>query len=271
LTTRSIELPADSRATSRFSNAFPVWVVADDVPLRVDAVLPAHEYEPARSVDPDDLGERGVGVKSLRIDVRDSRLHSGTSYTGSITTRQDLPPDQRRRFRTGRVCLDFAHTGGEGPLAVWELLHEPADIEHWLGLILRVDSLRATRRDAGPVRALRAAIWDSATRRAAGVEPEPAAVAALNAAAARPALVPRLTGAGAVLEPGPVHAALSTLARDAIELFSSPLAARIRVCAADGCGLLFVDASRPGRRRWCSMERCGNRAKKRAYRGRASA
>jgi predicted RNA-binding Zn ribbon-like protein len=31
--------------------------------------------------------------------------------------------------------------------------------------------------------------------------------------------------------------------------------------------LLYVDASRPGRRRWCSMERCGDRAKKRKARG----
>jgi hypothetical protein len=34
------------------------------------------------------------------------------------------------------------------------------------------------------------------------------------------------------------------------------------------CSLLFVDTSRSGRRRWCSMERCGNRAKVAAHRRR---
>ncbi|WP_327121301.1 CGNR zinc finger domain-containing protein [Nocardia sp. NBC_01730] len=41
----------------------------------------------------------------------------------------------------------------------------------------------------------------------------------------------------------------------------------MRFCAADDCCLLFVDASRPDRRRWCSMDRCGNLGKVRRYRG----
>ncbi|MEV0678795.1 CGNR zinc finger domain-containing protein [Actinosynnema sp. NPDC050436] len=34
---------------------------------------------------------------------------------------------------------------------------------------------------------------------------------------------------------------------------------RFRACAAPGCRGVFVDASRAGRRRYCSPERCGNR------------
>lgn len=66
----------------------------------------------------------------------------------------------------------------------------------------------------------------------------------------------------------PVRAAqvLADLARDAVDLFGSPLAQRIRVCAAADCGLLYVDQSRTGNRQWCSMRRCGTRAKVRAYR-----
>ena len=62
--------------------------------------------------------------------------------------------------------------------------------------------------------------------------------------------------------------ALSTLAREMIELLSGPLAGRIRECASDNCPLVFVDSSRPGARRWCAMERCGNRHKLRALRAR---
>ncbi|AUG78615.1 hypothetical protein CFP65_3835 [Kitasatospora sp. MMS16-BH015] len=38
-------------------------------------------------------------------------------------------------------------------------------------------------------------------------------------------------------------------------------AQRIRQCAGAGCVLHFFDTSQNGRRRWCSMAACGNRAK----------
>jgi predicted RNA-binding Zn ribbon-like protein len=124
--------------------------------------------------------------------------------------------------------------------------------------------------DLESARELRGAVWRSAGRRAAGTALDSGDVAILNAQAAGPPLVPALDpgGRAGVAGPAPARQALSTLARDAIDLLSGPLAGRIRVCAADDCGLLLVDASRPGRRRWCSMERCGNRAKVRALRAR---
>ena len=182
-----------------------------------------------------------------------------------MQTREQLPLVIRRGFLTGRNCLDFTHTGGEGEYAVWEQLHEPEDVAWALGVILGVDGLRVTGSDLPAVRRLRAAI----TRLARDPERHDADVAVVNAAAARPPLVPRLElGGDAALEPGTAEQALSTLARDAVDLFSSPLAGRIRVCEADDCGLLFVDASRPGRRRWCSMDRCGDRQKKHRTRSR---
>jgi predicted RNA-binding Zn ribbon-like protein len=43
---------------------------------------------------------------------------------------------------------------------------------------------------------------------------------------------------------------------------------RLRVCANDTCGWLFVDHSPAGRRRWCDMRTCGNRAKVARHRAR---
>jgi predicted RNA-binding Zn ribbon-like protein len=40
---------------------------------------------------------------------------------------------------------------------------------------------------------------------------------------------------------------------------------RIRRCAGHGCILHFYDASRGGRRQWCSMAVCGNRANARRH------
>jgi predicted RNA-binding Zn ribbon-like protein len=46
---------------------------------------------------------------------------------------------------------------------------------------------------------------------------------------------------------------------------------RLRVCADDTCRWLFVDRSPAGRRRWCDMRTCGNRAKVARHRARARA
>jgi predicted RNA-binding Zn ribbon-like protein len=41
----------------------------------------------------------------------------------------------------------------------------------------------------------------------------------------------------------------------------SPDVGRLRHCLNDQCGWLFMDDSKNGSRRWCSMRSCGNRAK----------
>jgi hypothetical protein len=83
-----------------------------------------------------------------------------------------------------------------------------------------------------------------------------------------PVPVLRAPGAAAVRRPLTASQVLSGLARDAVDLFAGPLCRRIRVCAAPDCGLLYLDQSRAGTRQWCSMQRCGTRAKVRTHRER---
>jgi predicted RNA-binding Zn ribbon-like protein len=45
--------------------------------------------------------------------------------------------------------------------------------------------------------------------------------------------------------------------------------ARLRICANDECSWRFIDRSPTGRRRWCDMRTCGNRAKVARHRARA--
>jgi predicted RNA-binding Zn ribbon-like protein len=182
-----------------------------------------------------------------------------------VERREELDPAMRRRFRTGRMCLDLTHTGGEGEAARWEILNEPADASRFLGIIIKTEPPVVEATDMTAVRDLRRALSGLARSRAIGVEEPAGVIAAINAAAAQPALVPQLEAEGSSrLLPGNATEALSTIARDAVDLFSSPIADRVRICAADDCGLLYVDTSRPGTRRWCSMDWCGDRAKKRA-------
>jgi predicted RNA-binding Zn ribbon-like protein len=43
---------------------------------------------------------------------------------------------------------------------------------------------------------------------------------------------------------------------------------RVKTCDSDECRWVFYDESKPSNRRWCSSDRCGNRAKTRTYRKR---
>lgn len=49
----------------------------------------------------------------------------------------------------------------------------------------------------------------------------------------------------------------------AVQLLTSADRGLVRACPGDGCGWLFLDRS--GRRRWCTMSICGNRAKVRRF------
>jgi predicted RNA-binding Zn ribbon-like protein len=90
----------------------------------------------------------------------------------------------------------------------------------------------------------------------------------LNRWAAVPPPAPQLGAEGVTWSGAGASALLAAIARDGVELLGGPLASRIRQCEGEGCAMLFVDGSRSGERRWCSMARCGNRAKVAAFRRR---
>lgn len=176
------------------------------------------------------------------------------------------------RFDPGALCLELLVTGGPGPLARFEVLHAPADLVRWAGesrLPAGLEPIVSDREVAG-ARVLRDALHRLAVARARGRVLPSADLIVVSDAAAHPPPAPRFTAGG---ERGWVPGAsgaqlLSAVARDAVELFTGPYAYRVRACGSDDCALLFVDTSRPGRRRWCAMERCGNRHKVRAHRAR---
>ena len=183
------------------------------------------------------------------------------------------PDGQVFTFEPGSLALAFAVTGPgthDGPLALFQTLRQPSDLARWATDVVGATGLRATDHDLELAVRLQAAIWNLADAR---IDRRPAGEgdrAVLNELAAQPSLVPRLG-------PGPtrtwvavqgVLSVLSSVARDAIDLLGGPRAGRLRRCQGSRCALLFVDTSRSGRRRWCSMQRCGNRAKVAAHRRR---
>jgi len=67
----------------------------------------------------------------------------------------------------------------------------------------------------------------------------------------------------------PVDDALARLADPLVTELTAGQPERIRICASDTCRWVFYDTSRTGRRRWCDMATCGNRAKAARHRARA--
>ena len=107
------------------------------------------------------------------------------------------------RFDAGAVCLDFAHTGGEGRYAVFETLHEPADLGEWLARppLAAILTVPVSTPELAAAKALRQAIWDAAHAQAAR-HPLPAgAVATINRSATAAPLTPELTSAGTTAAP----------------------------------------------------------------------
>ena len=94
-------------------------------------------------------------------------------------------------------------------------------------------------------------------------------VATLNSYASDEPPVPLLRSDGGASRNAidPVRAAFAALARDAIETIARD-ASHLRICHDENCRRIFMDRSRGKRRRWCSMQRCGNRAKIAAFRKR---
>jgi len=186
----------------------------------------------------------------------------------------DLPAKELRfHFKSGRVCLDFVATVGERWQRSFERLRSPEDLGRWFVEAGVLESPpEVTEAQLEDARALRESIYRVAKLAGQGT-PERRDVEEMNRFAARAPLTPKLGPDGRSVTWGgdePVEGALATIARDAADLVTGPLASRVRECAARDCALLFVDASRPGRRKWCWMGACGNVAKTGAYRRRQS-
>ena len=172
----------------------------------------------------------------------------------------------------GRLCLDFAQTGDMGWGMQYERLTGPSELGRWLRLCpLHVDVASITRADVEQAIGLRKAIWATAQALLAGDLPGVADVRRLNVEARRPGLVRALAAGGTSMHwyrPN-VAAAIATIAQDAVVLFGdSEQRARLRRCENSSCRVVFFDDSRPGARRWCFPNRCGDRVRAREYRRR---
>lgn len=205
-----------------------------------------------------------------------------------VTTVDDLPEDLPHALASGRAywywiggspAIDLVNTLRERWRRRVECLVDPDDLVGWLeeaGLISTGSAVVASPGQLTRARRLREAI-DSVLRSAVeGAHPDPAAVDVirdvLRELAPRPGIAVSERAIDLV-DVGPadlVDAALGMLAVDAARVLGTRERERVRICAAEDCSARFLDRSPAGRRRWCTMGGCGNRAKVRRHRRRAA-
>ncbi len=178
----------------------------------------------------------------------------------------------------GHPALDFCNTWagwGEPPAPRREWLKTYDQLAAWseyAGLLPTGDSARLRRLGvhddgaAGQVlgdtrrlrTALHTAVLDPTDRRAMAV-----VTGFARAAAATIRLRPGVKPAWEIAVTAGVRQPLLAIAWSAGELLTSGRLDQVSACPGDDCGWLFLDSR--GRRRWCSMSSCGNRAKVRAH------
>ncbi len=178
------------------------------------------------------------------------------------------------------LALDFANTLAWRGSTPEESLHGLADVVQWcaasgavvaggveeLGAWARANPARAVR-IFGEAIAIREAVYRIFHAAASGARPAEGDVAALSRALAlapaRAAL--ERSGAGFGWRLAPLRPAAPALLAPVLwaagDLLTGAELGRVRECANSRCLWLFLDDSKNGTRRWCSMQSCGNRAK----------
>jgi len=178
------------------------------------------------------------------------------------------------------LFIDFANTRYSRGSEPVETVHDISEIVGWCGTNAMLGCEAAEHalqwsekhgRDAAAIFddaiALRETIYRICFAMADSKAPEARDVAAINAALDRAperrVLAHREKTFGWRIDRDALSAAglLAPVLWSAGDLIVSPEVGRLRHCLNDQCGWLFMDDSKNGSRRWCSMRSCGNRAK----------
>ena len=167
----------------------------------------------------------------------------------------------REHLSTPQDAIDFfAGRGLAHRESLEEAAADPGTAERHLARLLAVR--RAARE-----------VWDALVE---GGAADPGAIEKINAALRHRPLVELTLGqdgcsVGHRHTGDPWDEAIARTLEPFVETVAAGDVDRFRICANDGCRWIFNDASRAGRRRWCDMSSCGNRAKAARHRARRKA
>ena len=170
----------------------------------------------------------------------------------------------------GALFLDFVYTGDFG-VGAWHdgIFHTAEALDAWLAEHVTPKLSPTTSRELEQALKLRDSL-SRLVKLAAGLSQtsEERDTSFVMQVASEPDIPPMFPDHDPAM-PFVTTQALSTIARDAVVKLRDH-GDRLRNCCGDGCPMVYLDLSRAGKRAWCSMSRCGNRAKARAFRARAT-
>jgi predicted RNA-binding Zn ribbon-like protein len=177
------------------------------------------------------------------------------------------------------LAVDFVNTLEWRGSVATETITQPGELVSWL---IGADALSSDAGDQlkrwfehhvrsaaavlGDALELRERVYRLLRARALGDAVSPEDLSTLNRALAATPARAKLDGDGSNMA-WRIHvrpAAPSILAPvlwSGADLLANPTPNRLRECANERCRWMFIDDSKGGTRRWCSMQACGNRAK----------
>ena len=173
-------------------------------------------------------------------------------------------------FIAGDVALDFVNTAElRGDPLAGDVLQTPADLVQWgrrYGLLSSDANAadEAELRAALETRELLYRLFDAHASQAIdpptptwphSPRPSPGRT---RRGGSSPATTAGCGGSGIRSRPATIR---DTAAVAATELLRGDRSDRLKQCPGEHCGWLFLDATKRGNRRWCSMSECGQDAK----------
>ena len=163
------------------------------------------------------------------------------------------------------LALALVNTRVSGSRGVFDRLNDVPAVDMWLARHELTSAKHATARDAAQLIALRTDAREVLEATEHHAPASDAVLSRVNTAASTP-VHPRLSrdqeGLRLDWQPSSSEPVTSLIARDLLLVATSPLAGRIRTCAADDCDRMFIQDH--GRRLWCSPG-CGNRMRVRRH------
>ena len=175
----------------------------------------------------------------------------------------------------GRLAIDLLNTVSVRDSAVVDLLESPEDLPEWaevVGVPYADEIGQRSGTALADLREFREVLREGLQRWREGEVPRHPLIARLNHELARDprhvslrlqddSLVTEMVSTG-----DPLDRLYADLAASLAMMLGRDDRSRYRACANETCRFTFYDDSKPGTRRWCSMELCGGRAKARAFR-----
>lgn len=174
-------------------------------------------------------------------------------------------------FLGNNLAIDFVNTQVADRGEIIELLREPGDVASWAEAAGFSPLMPVKERDMAQIHAFRRALAEIFSQKLDGAPLSKEALGELNRWLPNGAEQFQLKNIKGDLKLIPLHEELSLeqmlgrIAQEAALLLTSGQMKKLKRCGNSKCVLIFLDISRAGKRRWCSMETCGNRAKAAKY------